>query len=260
MEKLPPMISVFFWKDNTWHDTFVEYGMVCTCRVTSSSNPNLWYSGTTRAGLLDLHSRLKLWRSGHWVDTFVARWSQTGHTSRCQRSGWSPSEAWLVHGSYGPRETSRRKHCQCGQWQASSSICKCRQCLDNWTDNVGRFWEGLAREVSLHPKMRAWQYHAILFRLVTLKYMISMPSTHGSWLSGDRDVDVTDVFSYDPMSFHLSQPRCSRRMEWGFVKQSPNFRGCTRLRFHWGMQVMRMPPSLMDQPYCGLYTGQQMGQ
>ena len=30
-------------------------------------------------------------------------------------------------------------------------------------------------------------------------------------------VDVTDVFSYDPMSFHLSQPRCSRRMEWGSV-------------------------------------------
>ena len=30
-------------------------------------------------------------------------------------------------------------------------------------------------------------------------------------------VDVTDAFSYDPMSFHLSQPRCSRRMEWGFV-------------------------------------------
>ena len=82
MEKLPPMISVFFWKDNTWHDTFVEYGMVCTCRVTSSSNPNLWYSGTTLAGLLDLHSRLKLWRSGHWVATFVARCIQADAKDR----------------------------------------------------------------------------------------------------------------------------------------------------------------------------------
>ena len=101
-----PMISVFFWRDNTWHDTFVEYGMVFG--VTSSSNPTLWDLGTALAGLLDLHSRLKLWRSGHWVATFVARWSRTWHTSRCQRSGWSPSEARLVHGSYGPRGTSRR--------------------------------------------------------------------------------------------------------------------------------------------------------
>ena len=53
------------------------------------------------------------------------------------------------------------------------------------------------------------QYHANLFRLVTLKSMISMPSTHGSLLSSDPDVDVTDVFSFDPMSLHLSQPRCS---------------------------------------------------
>ena len=101
--------------------------------------------------------------------------------------------------------------------------------------------------------MRAWQYHANPFKLVTLKSMISMPSTHESLLSSDRDVDVTDVFSYDPVSLHLSQPRCARRMEWGFAKQSQNLRGCFKLRFNRGMQVMPMSPSLMDQPYCGLH-------
>ena len=40
--------------------------------------------------------------------------------------------------------------------------------------------------------MRAMQYHAKLFRLVTFKSMISMPSTHWSLLSSDRDVVVTD--------------------------------------------------------------------
>ena len=78
--------------------------------------------------------------------------------------------------------------------------------------------------------------------------MISMPSTHWSLLSSDRYVGVTDVFSYDTMSLHLSQPRCSRRMEWGFVKQSPNLRECFRLRFHRGMLPGDANVTIIDRP------------
>ena len=161
------MISVFFWKDNTCNNTFVEYGMVFG--VTNSSNPTLWDSGIALAGLLDLHSRLKLWRSGHESPHLL----QDG-----VRHGIQADAKDLV-GLHQKLDSCMDPMDPEGHPDgsivniASRKLAPASVNVDNALiigQAIKRFWEGLAREVSLHQKMWAWQYHSKLFRLVTQVY------------------------------------------------------------------------------------------